>query len=368
MRFSIIKYLSLFCVLYSPLSVFAQHNIIFCGETIPANNAIVSGRLMDVIRKQVKNINMPVLRKRANSYFPLIEKYLQEKNLPEDLKYIPIVESGFQNLTSSAGAGGFWQLMPRTARGAGLNISESADDREDFAKSTRAACETLIDYYRWITNKYKISSWVLTAAAYNFGPANIANAIKNQNSVDYFSMNLNPETASYVYKIIAVKELFEYPEYYMKDFGYNIFNALQSPDNLPEAQADTTAFNSMTVDISNKDTSLNDSISRLRGFVVQPKKVISIAANIVGKYKNFTDGQLISFQLQQDLFVKNTFNRKGNVIPGTGWMIDGRIFIDLGYEDHDIVVVSPETGEKGILPAELKKDQLIILRLQTDSN
>ncbi|HEX5150737.1 MAG TPA: lytic transglycosylase domain-containing protein [Parafilimonas sp.] len=362
----IIACMCLLFSVYSPSFLFAQHDIIFCGETIPANNAIISGKLMNVIRNQVRNINMPALRRRANAYFPMIEDYLQKNNLPEDLKYIPIVESGFQNLTSSAGASGFWQLMPVTARDAGLSVSEGGDDRADFDKSTRAACKTLVDYYRWIRNKYKISSWVLTAAAYNFGPGNIDKAIKNQhNNTDYFSLNLNLETASYVYKIIAVKELFEYPEYYMKDFGYNIFNALKAPANMQEAPADTTAFNSMTVDVSNNDSSDNGNPKSPN---LTPKKVISVAANIVGKYKNFTDGQLISFQLQQDLIVKNTFNKKGNVITGTGWLIDDRIFINLGYEDHDVVVVSAETGKKGILPSELKKDELIILRVQADSN
>jgi hypothetical protein len=151
----------------------------------------------------------------------------------------------------------------------------------------------------------------------------------------------------------------------MKDFGYNIFNALQSPGNIQDQQADTTAFNSITLKAGNND-SLNNGIPKLPS--PAPKKVISIAANIVGKYKNFTDGQLISFRLQQDLIVKNTFNKKGNVITGTGWMIDDRIFIDLGYEDHDVVIVSAETGKKGILPSELKKDEMIILRVQTDIN
>jgi hypothetical protein len=368
MKFRIIAYLFIIFGSFSSSSLYAQHDIIFCGETIPANNAIVSGKLMDIISRQVRNINMPALRKRANAYFPWIENYLQKNNLPEDLKYIPIVESGFQNLTSSAGAGGFWQLMPVTARGAGLIISEGGDDREDFYKSTQAACKTLIDYYRMIRNKYKVSSWVLTAAAYNFGIGNIYNAVKNQNTNDYFSMNLNSETASYVYKIIAVKELFEYPEYYIKDFGYNIFNALQSPANLQKPQADTTSFNSMTVDASKNDSLLNDSISKNTTVSKKPRKIVSIAANIVGKYKKFTDGQLISFQLQQNLVVKNTFNKEGNIITGTGWMIDDRIFIDLGYPDHDVVIVSPETGAKGILPSELKKDELIILRVQTDTN
>lgn len=364
MKFIVAAYL-VFCIsLYPSSKISAQHTIIFCGETVPANNAIVSGKLMDVIRKQVKNINMPALRKRANTYFPWIEDYLKKNNLPEDLKYIPIVESGFQNLTSSAGAGGFWQLMPATARGIGLNISESGDDREDFYKSTYAACRTLTDYYRMLRSRYNISSWVLTAAAYNFGIGNIFNAVKKQGNNDYFSMNLNAETASYVYKIIAVKELFEYPEYYMKDFGYNIFNALQNPPgSIPDKHADTTAFNSMTVDVSTTDSSGN--MSSLNA-AVQPAKVVSVAANIVGKYKKFTDGELISFQLQQDLIVKNTFNKKGNIIKGTGWMIDDRIYIDLGYEDHDVVIVSPLNGKKGILPAELKKDELIILRVQTN--
>lgn len=365
MKFRILLYAVLFFVLFFPSYLSAQHEIIFCGEKIPVNKAMVSGKLMDVIRKQVKNINMPALRKRVNTYFPWIEEYLQKSNLPEDLKYIPIVESGFQNLTSSAGAGGFWQLMPATARGVGLNITESSDEREDFYKSTRAACQALTDNYRMIRNRYKISSWVLTAAAYNFGIGRIFNAIQSQGTSDYFSMNLNPETAAYVYKIIAVKELFEYPEYYMKDFGYNIFNVLQQPAIASTSLPDTTVFNSMALNVNNADSALSNNNSTVS--TEKPKKVVSVAANIIGKYKNFTDGQLISFQLQQDLFVKNTFNKKGNKITGTGWLIDDRVFIDLGYKDHDIVVVSSETGKKGISLSELKNNELIILRVQTDA-
>lgn len=366
MKFKRIVHISvIFCCCTQPLSLFAQHQIIFCGEVIPVNNSIVSGKLMDVIRKQIKNINMPALLKRANDYFPYIENYLQQAGLPLDLKYIPIVESGFQNLTSSAGASGFWQLMPATASGYGLSVSAVADDRNDFYKSTEAACKAIIGNYKYLRS-HKISSWVLTMAAYNFGIGNISNAIKKQGNSDYFSMNLNKETAAYVYKIIAVKELFEYPEFYMKDFGYNIFNAAKNPPqiNLQNAQIDTTAFNSMVVTANENNTKQSDSVNETK----QQKKFVSIGANLVGKYKNFTDGQLISFKLQKDLIVKNTFNKKGNVLSGTGWLIDGRIFIDLGYEDHDVVIKSPETGKKGLELSELKKDQIIILSVQIDNN
>lgn len=345
----------------------AQHDVIFCGERIPVNNDLVSRKLMDVIRRQIPNINMPELRKRRLQYFPWLEQYLRQMGLPEDLKYIAIVESGFQNLTSSAGASGFWQLMPLTARGAGLNVSAGADDRENFYKSTYAACRVLSGYYSEIRRKFGISSWVLTAAAYNFGIGNMRSNITRQGQ-DYFSMNLNPETAVYVYKIIAVKELFEYPEFYLKDFGYNIFKTIQQPPdiNLQQSTVDSTIFNSIEVNVNVADEQHPDSISTLNQPIEKPKKYIYIGANIKGKYKDITDGQVISITLQEDLQVKGVFNSKGNIITTTAWIIDDRIFMDLGREDHDVVVLSYITGKRGIERSELKNDQLVILRIEAE--
>jgi membrane-bound lytic murein transglycosylase D len=200
----------------------AAHDIIFCGERIPVNNDFVANKLMNVIRKQIPNVNLPSLRQRALLYFPFVESFLKRSGLPADFKYLPIVESGFLVQTSGAGARGFWQLMPATAKDMGLVVSTTLDERDDINKSTMAACKVLSSYYTTIQKKHKVSSWILTAAAYNFGIGNIINAIQNQGK-DYFTMNLNAETAVYVYKMIAVKELFEFPELYMKSFGYNVF-------------------------------------------------------------------------------------------------------------------------------------------------
>src|SRR3982750_3922423 len=85
-----------------PAAILA-HEILFCGETIPLNNNMIADKLMNVIRNQVPNVNLPQLRKRVKANFPIVEYYLRETGLPEDFKYLAIVESGFQNVTSVAG-------------------------------------------------------------------------------------------------------------------------------------------------------------------------------------------------------------------------------------------------------------------------
>lgn len=290
---------SSFCILY-PTASYA-HDITFCGEKIPVSNNFVAEKLMDVIRKQIPGVNLPQLRKRVLVYFPIVEHYLRETNLPEDFKYLAIVESGFLNQTSKAGAGGFWQFMPPVAREYGLTVTDEIDERNDIHKSTLAACKHLANYYLTIRKKYNISSWVLTAAAYNVGIGRIFKAVDKQGN-DYFSMKLNPETAVYVYKIIAVKELFEYPELYMKNFGYNVFSSSSksSEKNQQEVKPDLSAFDTMTVKVNENDGQHPESLppinevgnvvkSAITKIATKPtyKKVKLVAANIKGKYKNF---------------------------------------------------------------------------------
>ncbi len=366
------------CILHCQ-DVKAQHDIVFCGERIPVDNDFVAGTLMNIIRRQIPNVNLPELRRRAALNFPMVERYLEGTGMPEDLKYIAIVESGFLNQNSPVGARGFWQFMPATARDLGLTVSADVDDRDNIYKSTYAACKLLASYYVQIRNKYKISSWILTAAAYNTGIGNMLKKINTQGN-DYFSMNLNPETAMYVYKIIAVKELFEYPELYMKDFGYNVFSTVQPPasGNMQNSNYDSSLFKSMTVNINTGDGEHPDSVSTAGSTaespaVIKPKintgqkqNVIYVAASIEGKYKNFSDGQLISIKLLDDLNVNGIFNSKGNVIKGTGWLIDNRILIDLGYEDHAVTLIND--GKKGVDAAKLKNNQPVLLKVLVDDN
>lgn len=326
-------------------SVAQAHQITFCGEPIPMNNDFVAHKLMDVIRRQIPSVNLPALRGRAIQYFPIVDDYLAKNNIPADFKYLPIVESGFANLTSRVGAHGFWQLMPGTAKELGLIMNGTVDQREDIHKATPAACRLLKNYYLEIFRKQKITSWVLTAAAYNFGIGNILKAIQTKGK-DYFMMSLNPETAVYVYKIIAVKELFEYPELYMENLGYNVFSANAKAKAMKGSDEDEV-FKTVSVGAGQK---------------VKTKKVpdVYVAAHIKGKYKHFDDGDLVAVTLEEDLKVKNGFVKKGSDIKGKGWIIDGRVVVDLGY-GHDVLLYD-QNSQKGIALGDLKKDAPILLR------
>ncbi|ULT42798.1 lytic transglycosylase domain-containing protein [Niabella defluvii] len=152
------------------------------------------------------------------------------------------MESGFlTKAESGVGARGIWQIMPATARGYGMQVSDNVDERENFDKATRVACQLIRDNYTGLRKLAGSVNWPLAIAAYNFGIGNIVNAMKAQGN-NYFTMKLNPETGLYVYKIIAVKELFEYPELYNSKFGYNVFSAATGPRTKPK-QADLDVVN-----------------------------------------------------------------------------------------------------------------------------
>lgn len=312
-----------------------NHEVIFCGERIPVDNNFVAGKLMNVIRKQVPVVNLPKLRQQANAWFPTFERYLSRHGLPMDLKYIPVVESGFTNATSQAGAAGYWQLMPETARGLGLTVNETVDERLDIAKATDAACKLLKSYYS------SIGVWALTLAGYNFGIGNISKAMKKQGS-NYFSMQLNPETAVYVYKMIAVKELFEYPELYIKDFGYNVFNAKAKPVKTTGGSDSDEDFRTMSVKVMSKNAA-------------EPRIRLAYYAAHLEDAKKFRDGDLIRIVFDEDIYTSSGPSRKGYGFKATGWIIDDRIFIDLNM-GHELTVYGMD-NQKGIPLAEIKKSK-----------
>ena len=332
------------------------HEIYFCGERIPLNERVAK-KLMDIIKKQINYGTVNII-KQGRSNLNVIEMYLDKTGLPDDFKYLAIVESGLKNVVSSAGAAGFWQLMPETARELGLVVNGLVDERNNFDKSTYAACQVLANYYKHIQKKFGVSSWSLTAAAYNFGIGNIQNAIKEKGK-NYFEMELNKETAEYVYKIIAVKELFEYPELYMKDFGYNVFNTKATPaiKNKSGSQiTDNTGFDAMRVKVStDENTKLKTSNN--------VKSEAYVFAHITGNYENFTDSSEIKIILEGPLRIDNSFKNSGNMIKGIGWKIDDKIFIDLGYGKRLIIIDYRNKKHDGILQTALKDKAAICLKL-----
>lgn len=149
--------------------------------------------------------------KRANRYFEIIEPILEQHNIPQDFKYLSLIESGFMNVVSPAGAVGFWQILKRTGQQYGLEVNKEVDQRYDVEKSTHAACKYLNEAYK------EFDSWTLAAASYNMGITGVRKQLKRQKATNYFDLTLNSETARYVFRILAVKEVMENP----KKYGFN---------------------------------------------------------------------------------------------------------------------------------------------------
>lgn len=202
----------------------ANDEVNFADESIPVNNKKVSYKLNRSIRaNSYRNIGSGVLHKKARMLFPVIEPILKSYGIPEDFKYIPLVESGLQSGTSSRGARGLWQFMPGTARTYGLKVNKRVDERLNVRKSTIAACI----YLRELYDEYQ--NWTLTAAAYNLGTIKLNRAIRQNHKRNYYYMHLNAETGSYVYKLLAMKAIINKPGTY----GYkNNYAWINRPDLL----------------------------------------------------------------------------------------------------------------------------------------
>lgn len=181
----------------------------FAGEKVPLNDPEVRERYDREILSNTYFQSQGLLYfKRANRYFPTIEPILKQHNIPDDFKYLALIESGLMNVVSPAGAAGFWQFMKTTGPQYGLEVNNYVDERYHLEKATHAACKYLNDAYK------KFGSWALAAAAYNAGPARIEKSLSEQRVSNYFDLYLNTETARYVFRIMAVKEILENPVEY----------------------------------------------------------------------------------------------------------------------------------------------------------
>lgn len=178
------------------------------------------------VKKKIKQYTISqrsaseVLLGRISIYFPLIESKLRERGMPDDLKYLAVIESGLiPHAKSGVGAAGLWQFMKPTARMYGMVINSTVDQRRDPEISTEAA----LDYLQYLHDKY--GDWALAMGAYNCGPGNMNRAIRKANSTDFYKVSkyLPRETRGYVPKFIAMSYLMTY--YYSHDLTPNM------PDN-----------------------------------------------------------------------------------------------------------------------------------------
>ena len=184
-------------------------NLEFAGERVPQNDYEIKESLEKEFfaNKSWKNSSLALFVK-AQKWFPLIEPILKKEGVPDDFKYVAIIESHLSNVVSPVGASGFWQLMPVTAQHYGLIVNSEVDERLDVEKATHVACQHFKDAHNYFKN------WTLSAAAYNVGIGGIQNALKKQNTNNYYDLLLNKETGSFIYRILAYKTLLSNPTHF----------------------------------------------------------------------------------------------------------------------------------------------------------
>lgn len=148
------------------------------------------------------------MMKRAARYFPVIEPILKANGIPDDFKYLALIESGLTNVESPAGASGIWQIVDETAKRYGLEISDEVDERYELSKATVAACRILKNSFKTYGN------WTLAAAAYNAGDGRITKELGRQKVKSFYDLYMNNETSRYLFRILALKILYENPTHY----------------------------------------------------------------------------------------------------------------------------------------------------------
>ncbi len=149
---------------------------------------------------------------RKNFYFPIFEKYLAKYNMPDELKYLSMLESGLNpKAISHAKAVGLWQFMKPTGKDFGLRVDEYVDDRMDIEKSTEAACK----YFRQLYNIF--GDWELVLASYNTGPGNLRRAIRRAGNItNYWQLHpyLHKDTRAYVPQFTAIMYMMNHADEY----------------------------------------------------------------------------------------------------------------------------------------------------------
>jgi soluble lytic murein transglycosylase-like protein len=184
--------------------------ITFAGEPVPLERWDVGERLEREFYLALAAPAQVVLwLKRSGRYFPYIEARLRAAGLPDDLKYVAVVESALQpGAVSWARATGIWQFIDDTARRYGLRVGPAWDERRDPERSTAAALGYLRDLHA------RFGDWPLALAGYNAGEQRVTTALRAQGVTDYYRLALPAETERYVFRILAAKLILESPDRY----------------------------------------------------------------------------------------------------------------------------------------------------------
>jgi len=181
--------------------------VVFAGQVITLDRADLRERMdRELIAFTYTHSTSTLMIKRANKYFPQIEPILKRMGVPDDLKYLMVIESNLDpQAQSGAGAAGLWQFTQATGRAYGLEVNANIDERFNTVKATEAACKFLSEAYE------KYGDWMTVAASYNGGQQGMDRRIEAQHQTDAMDMWLVEETSRYMFRLLAVKMMFENP-------------------------------------------------------------------------------------------------------------------------------------------------------------
>jgi len=186
-------------------------SITFAGRIFDLSNERLYAKLELIYQQELQSAHKFIPR--SGKYFPLIEQVFAEYNIPDDAKYLAVVESRLSPLAySRVGAVGMWQFMSATARGFGLKIDDFVDERRNVVKSTVAAARFLQNNYDYLSSR-GAEDWLLAISAYNAGAGNIAKAMQEQGGSNFFDLIMkSDESHNFVWRAVATKIIFENQE------------------------------------------------------------------------------------------------------------------------------------------------------------
>jgi hypothetical protein len=252
--------------LHEGTSQYFPVDVDFSGEKTPLQITDVKERFD---RELLINANLHsstlLIIKRANRVFPIIEPILAQNGVPDDFKYLAVIESALTNAVSPSGAKGIWQFMPETAKEKGMEVNDIVDERYHLVKSTEAACKYLL------SAKQKFGTWTLAAASYNGGMNGINKKMEEQKVSDYYDLLLTDETSRYVFRILALKEIMKSPT----KFGFQ----LTSEELYPLLPTKTIVVDSTISDLAlfAKRQGVNYKILKLHNPWMRDKKLSNTA-------------------------------------------------------------------------------------------
>ncbi|HYG04403.1 MAG TPA: lytic transglycosylase domain-containing protein [Chryseosolibacter sp.] len=181
----------------------------FAGQKMPLDIPDVRERLDKELQINIYwHSNTIFLIKRAKRWLPQMEEILRANGIPDDFKYLPLIESNLMNVVSPKDAVGFWQILESSGKELGLEITKEVDERYDPLKATGAACKYLQQAYN------RFNDWTIVAASYNRGMSGMRRALEDQQVDSYYDLYLNDETSRYVFRIVAIKEIINNPAKY----------------------------------------------------------------------------------------------------------------------------------------------------------